>query len=83
MSLSKKRLFPTEDIGMVLVQTEAQQDISFDKMMEEQALAVQIISSDHSIEVYFSGIGLSEGDINSGRILSGLFQKKIALMLWM
>ncbi|MBI1954357.1 MAG: efflux RND transporter permease subunit [Proteobacteria bacterium] len=71
-----KGLFPIEDTGMVLAQTEAQQDISFDKMMEEQARAVQIISSDPNVDVYFSGIGLSEGAVNSGRIFFRLISRE-------
>ena len=69
-----KGFFPTEDTGMLIVTTEAGQDISFDGMSAAQRQVAKIIQADPAVDAVNStvGIGGLNAAINSGRMFVGL-----------
>ncbi len=71
-----KGFFPEEDIGQVLVTTEAAEDISFEAMLKLQDQAADILSKDPNINGFVSvlGGGASSGT-NSGRLFMNLKPK--------
>jgi HAE1 family hydrophobic/amphiphilic exporter-1 len=66
---SPKGFFPEEDIGQILMTTEASEDMSFDSMLKLQDQAAEIISKDPNVDTSISiiGGGNSSGK-NTGRI---------------
>ena len=66
---SPKGFFPEEDIGQILAQTEASEDISFNSMLILQDRAAEIVRNDPNVANFVSvlGGGLSAGS-NTGRI---------------
>ncbi|NQW69889.1 MAG: efflux RND transporter permease subunit [Betaproteobacteria bacterium] len=66
---SPKGFFPEEDIGQILMTTEASEDMSFDSMLKLQDQAAEIVSKDPNVESSISivGGGNSSGK-NTGRI---------------
>ena len=66
---SPKGFFPEEDIGQILAQTEAAEDISFNGMLALQDRAAEIVRNDPNVANFVSvlGGGLSAGS-NTGRI---------------
>jgi HAE1 family hydrophobic/amphiphilic exporter-1 len=69
-----KGFFPTEDTGLLVVTTEAGQDISFDAMSAAQRQAAKIIQADPAVDVVNSTVGAGglNRAINSGRMFVGL-----------
>jgi hydrophobe/amphiphile efflux-1 (HAE1) family protein len=62
---------PTDDTGLILVFTEAAQDISFEEMVRHQQAAAAIVAQNPAVDVFMSGLG-SSGSVastsNQGRI---------------
>ncbi|MDX1975069.1 MAG: efflux RND transporter permease subunit [Rickettsiales bacterium] len=71
-SIAPKGFFPLEDTGFVFSQTEANQDISFEAMVEKQKRIAETIRADPAVETAFYALGGSRGSLNSGRIFFGL-----------
>jgi HAE1 family hydrophobic/amphiphilic exporter-1 len=69
-----KGFFPTEDTGLLIVSTEAGQDISFDAMSAAQRQAAKIIQADPAVETVNSTVGAGglNRAVNSGRMFVGL-----------
>ena len=65
-----KGFLPSEDIGQLLVVTEAEQGISFEAMVEKQKRLMDIIAKDENIEGFMSvvGAGGPVASLNSGRM---------------
>jgi len=65
---------PTDDTGIVLVFTEAAQDISFEEMMRHQQAAAAIVAQQPYVDAFMSamGAGGSSGTLNLGRIFMRL-----------
>ena len=68
---SPKGFFPLEDNGMILTQTEASQDISFEAMVELQTKLAQIIEKNPMVDKITSRIG-GRGSLNQGILVIGL-----------
>lgn len=66
---SPKGFFPEEDIGQILMTTEASEDMSFDSMLKLQDQAAEIVSKDPNVDTSISiiGGGNSSGK-NTGRV---------------
>lgn len=73
---SPKGFFPEEDIGQILMTTEASEDMSFDSMLKLQDQAAEIVSKDPNVDTSISiiGGGNSSGK-NTGRIFTVLKPK--------
>ena len=69
-----KGFLPSEDIGQVLMITEAEQGISFTAMVEKQKRLMDIVGQDENIEGYMSvvGAGGPVATLNSGRMFMKL-----------
>jgi HAE1 family hydrophobic/amphiphilic exporter-1 len=65
-----KGFFPDEDVGRIMVATEAAQDISYDSMREHQLAAMKIVAADSNIDGFISSIG--GGTLNNGRMFMRL-----------
>ena len=65
-----KGFLPSEDIGQVMMMTEAEQGISFTAMLEKQKRLMDIVSGDENIEGFMSvvGAGGPVATLNSGRM---------------
>jgi hydrophobe/amphiphile efflux-1 (HAE1) family protein len=69
-----KGFFPTQDIGLILAITEANQDISFDAMTKQQEVVNQILLNDPAVLSFasFVGAGNNGQTGNNGRIFVNL-----------
>ncbi|MBI4805361.1 MAG: efflux RND transporter permease subunit [Desulfovibrio sp.] len=69
-----KGFLPSEDIGQVLMITEAEQGISFTAMVEKQKRLMDIVGQDENIEGFMSvvGAGGPVATLNSGRMFMKL-----------
>ncbi|WP_243312053.1 efflux RND transporter permease subunit [Fundidesulfovibrio agrisoli] len=65
-----KGFLPSEDIGQVMMMTEAEQGISFTAMLEKQKRLMDIVGRDENIEGFMSvvGAGGPVATLNSGRM---------------
>jgi hydrophobe/amphiphile efflux-1 (HAE1) family protein len=64
----KKGLFPNQDTGLVMVSTEAAQDVSYREMMRLQRQVNKVLGEDPDIDHYISFIGSGGfGTMNTGR----------------
>ncbi|MFP5238483.1 MAG: efflux RND transporter permease subunit [Acidobacteriota bacterium] len=65
-----KGFLPSEDIGQVMMMTEAEQGISFPAMLEKQKRIMDIVGRDENIEGFMSvvGAGGPVATLNSGRM---------------
>ena len=70
--IAPKGFFPIEDTGFVFAQSEGAQDISYEKMLEKQKQAAEIIQRDPAVGSVFHALGGGRGPLNSGRIFFGL-----------
>lgn len=68
---SPKGFFPLEDNGLILTQTEASQDISFDAMVTLQTKLAQIIENNPMVDKVTSRVG-GRGALNQGILVIGL-----------
>nr|WP_210382375.1 efflux RND transporter permease subunit [Jiella sonneratiae] len=70
MASMPRSFFPQEDIGMLMVSTQARQDISYDAMQELQGRAAAIVSKDPAVEHVTSSLGSGPGGstFNTGRM---------------
>lgn len=66
-----RSFFPSEDIGILTVSTQARQDISYQAMSILQARAAAVVSSDASVAHVTSTLGAGPGGsaLNSGSLL--------------
>lgn len=71
MSTLPRSFFPTEDIGLLTVSTQARQDISYQAMKDLQAKAAAIVSENSAVQHVTSTLGSGPGGsaLNSGTIL--------------
>ena len=69
-----KRFLPNEDTGRILISTEAEQGIAFDRMVELQQKAAGIVSHHPAVEDFMSRIGggSSASSANTGRLFLSL-----------
>ena len=73
-----KGFFPEEDIGQILITTEASEDISFSAMLSLQDRAAEIVRNDPNVlsMVSFVGGGANTGNLpNNGRMFLNLKAK--------
>ncbi|MGB8464574.1 MAG: efflux RND transporter permease subunit, partial [Terrimicrobiaceae bacterium] len=65
-----KGFLPNEDTGRIAISTEAEQGIAFDKMIELQQTAADIVSRNPAVEAFMSRIGGSStaSSANAGRL---------------
>jgi hydrophobe/amphiphile efflux-1 (HAE1) family protein len=67
-SVVPKGLFPNQDTGLLMVSTEAAQDVSFPEMMRLQLQVNKILSDEPAIDHYVSFVGSGGfGTANTGR----------------
>lgn len=66
-----RSFFPTEDLGLLTVSTQARQDISYKAMSALQAKAADVLSADHAVAHVTSTLGSGPGGsaLNSGTLL--------------
>jgi hydrophobe/amphiphile efflux-1 (HAE1) family protein len=69
-----KGFFPQQDTGMMIVITEAAQDISFAEMSKKQQAAAKIVRDDPAVAAVgsFIGSGGGAGSVNNGRMFVSL-----------
>lgn len=67
-----KGFFPLEDTGLVIIQTEANQDISFDAMVTKQTELAELLRKNPFVDRLVSRIGGGSRAKNTGRIFLGL-----------
>jgi hydrophobe/amphiphile efflux-1 (HAE1) family protein len=72
--LIPKGFFPTQDIGLIIAITDANQDISYQAMVERQERVNQIVRDDPAVDSFASLIGAgSAGETtNNGRLFINL-----------
>jgi HAE1 family hydrophobic/amphiphilic exporter-1 len=65
-----KGFLPNEDTGRIMISTEAEQGVAFDKMIELQQRAADIVSRNPAVEAFMSRIGggSSASSGNAGRL---------------
>jgi hydrophobe/amphiphile efflux-1 (HAE1) family protein len=65
-----KGFFPRQDTGLILGQSEAAQDISFQAMQERQQAMLDVIMRDPAVETVGSAVGAGGGlyTVNDGRV---------------
>ena len=68
---AKKGFLPSEDTGRIIVATEAEQGVAFDRMIELQQRAAAIVGANPYVKDYMSRIGSGGGVSlrNTGRII--------------
>ncbi|MGF9564717.1 efflux RND transporter permease subunit [Neorhizobium sp. JUb45] len=71
MSTLPRSFFPTEDIGLLTVSTQARQDISYQAMHDLQAKAAAIVSDNPAVQHVTSTLGSGPGGsaLNAGTLL--------------
>ena len=69
-----KGFLPNEDTGRIVISTEAEQGVAFEKMIELQQKAASIVSKNPAVESFMSRIGGGGGAraSNTGRLLLSL-----------
>jgi multidrug efflux pump subunit AcrB len=72
-----KSLFPQQDTGLIMCQTEGPQDISFAEMKRRQFQLNQVVTKDPDVDHFVSalGSGFGSGATNNGNIFIALKQK--------
>lgn len=70
--VAPKGFFPLEDNGFIFAQTEADQDVSFDEMLQRQNMVTAILRKNPYVENVQSFVGSSRAVMNNGRIFFGL-----------
>ncbi|AIK97115.1 efflux RND transporter permease subunit [Candidatus Odyssella acanthamoebae] len=71
-----KGFFPLEDNGLILAQTEANQDISFEAMVATQTKLAKVIEQNPLVSKLTSRVGGRAGSINQGVLVIGLKPQK-------
>ncbi|MGE5303954.1 MAG: efflux RND transporter permease subunit [Alphaproteobacteria bacterium] len=68
--LVPKGFIPSEDIGQILINTEASQGVSYEQMVQYQQQLAAIVAKDKNVESYFSSVGIGGSGLtgNTGRI---------------
>jgi hydrophobe/amphiphile efflux-1 (HAE1) family protein len=69
--LLPKGFIPTDDTGLIVVFTEAAQNVSFDEMVRHQRAAADIVAQNPAVDAFMSAIGggSSNAGINNGRLV--------------
>ena len=70
-----KGLFPQQDTGVLMGQTEAPQDVSFATMVERSERVNAILKADPDIDRFVAFTGGSAGTLNQGRVFMSLKPK--------
>jgi hydrophobic/amphiphilic exporter-1 (mainly G- bacteria), HAE1 family len=72
--LVPKGFIPSEDIGQVLINTEAAQGVSYEQMVQYQQQLAAIVAEDQNVESFFSSVGVGGSGLtgNTGRIFMKL-----------
>ncbi len=69
-TLVPKGFLPIEDTGRITISTEAEQGVSFEKLIELQQQAADIVGRNPAVAAYLSRIGSgSGGSVNTGRFI--------------
>src|SRR5207244_10296067 len=68
-----KGFIPDSDNEQILIQTEAEQGMSFEQMTQYQQIVADIARQDPSVLAFYSGISGSNGNFNSGPNFGRLF----------
>lgn len=71
-----KGFFPLEDTGMIIMQTEANQDISFEDIVRKQEEIAEAVRANPYVSRVLSRAGGSLGAYNNGRLIIGLTPAK-------
>lgn len=64
-----KGFLPNEDTGRIAISTEAEQGVSFEKMIDLQQQAAEIVAKNPAVESFMSRIGGGSSTGNNGRII--------------
>lgn len=69
--ITPKGFLPNEDTGRVMITTEAAQGIAFEKLVELQGRAAEIVSKNPAVDVFMSRVGGGGGSRtgNTGRMM--------------
>ncbi len=67
-----KGFIPTDDTGIVRINTEAAQDISFEEMVRHQQAAAAVVAQQPYVDAFMSAMGGGGGNSNQGRIFMRL-----------
>ncbi len=67
--LAPKGFLPNEDASRVMISTEAEQGVAFDRMIELQQSLAPIIARNPAVESYVSRVGGNGGATNTGRYI--------------
>lgn len=65
--ITPKGFLPNEDAGRIIVSTEAQQGVAFEKLVEMQQEAGRIIEQNPGVEAFMSRVGGGGRTTNTGR----------------
>ena len=68
-----KGFIPDSDNDQLMIQTEAEQGISFNEMSRYQQIAADIARQDPAVLVFYSGISASNNNFNSGSNFGRMF----------
>ena len=68
-----KGFVPDSDNEQLMIQTEAEQGISFDEISRDQQIVADIVRQDPAVSSFYSGISASNGNFNSGSNFGRLF----------
>jgi len=67
--ISPKGFLPNEDTGRIIIATEAEQGVAFEKMIALQERAADIVAANPAVESFMSRIGGGSSTGNNGRII--------------
>ena len=73
-AITPKGLFPDDDTGLIMANTEAAADVSYEAMVKLQSQALDIILKDPAVNDVGSSVGASgfSASLNQGRMFVGL-----------
>jgi len=73
-AITPKGLFPDDDTGLIMANTEAAADVSYEAMVKLQSQALDIILKDPAVNHVGSSVGASgfSASVNQGRMFVGL-----------
>ncbi len=67
--ISPKGFLPNEDTGRIIIATEAEQGVAFEKMIELQQQAADVVAANPAVESFMSRIGGGSSTGNNGRFI--------------
>lgn len=66
---TRKGFLPNEDTGRIIISTEAEQGVAFDRMIELQQQAAAIVGANPYVRDYMSRVGGGMNLMNNGRLI--------------